>query len=98
MKLWDRTGRIVYSDEPGLIGARYPLGAEELADFRGPEADAEVSDLSKPENRFERSFGKLLEVYVPVMTPGESPFATRSTTAPDSSRRAGGESSASSPS
>ena len=74
VKLWDRTGRIVYSDEPGLIGARYPLGAEELADFRGPEADAEVSDLSKPENRFERSFGKLLEVYVPVMTPRGEPL------------------------
>ena len=30
------------------------------------ETDSEVSDLSKPENRFERSFGSLVEVYLPV--------------------------------
>ena len=28
--------------------------------------EAEVSDLSEPENRFERQYGKLLEVYLPV--------------------------------
>ena len=32
--------------------------------------EAEVSDLSRPENRFERPFGKLLEVYLPIRTPG----------------------------
>ena len=32
----------------------------------GGEVDAEVSDLSSPENRFERCSGKLLEVYLPV--------------------------------
>jgi signal transduction histidine kinase len=31
--------------------------------------DAEVSDLAKPENRFERDFGKLLEVYAGLVTP-----------------------------
>jgi len=30
---------------------------------------ADVSDLSRPENRFEKPFGKLLEVYQPVHTP-----------------------------
>lgn len=73
VKIWDRTGRIVYSDEPGLIGARYALSDEDVAEFKGGEVQAEVSDLSKPENRFERSFGKLLEIYVPLTTPsGES--------------------------
>src|SRR3954470_20463133 len=28
-KLWDRTGRIVYSDESRLIGRRYPLDPED---------------------------------------------------------------------
>ena len=27
--IWDSTGRIVYSDEPALIGKRYPFGSEE---------------------------------------------------------------------
>ena len=34
-----------------------------------PNIEAEVSDLSKPENRFERDFGKLLEVYAGLVTP-----------------------------
>lgn len=34
--------------------------------------DAEVSDLSKPENRFERPWG-LLEVYLPIQTPSGTP-------------------------
>ena len=28
VKIWDRSGRIVYSDEPQLIGARYPSNTE----------------------------------------------------------------------
>jgi hypothetical protein len=31
---------------------------------------AELSDLDAPENRFERDQGRLLEVYLPVPTPG----------------------------
>lgn len=74
IKLWDRSGRIVYSDDPRLIGARYHLGPNDLAEFRGSRAHAEVSDLSKPENRLERGLGKLLEVYVPVSTPSGRPL------------------------
>ena len=36
VKLWDRTGRIVYSDEPGLIGARYPLRRRGARGLPGP--------------------------------------------------------------
>jgi two-component system, NarL family, sensor kinase len=69
VKIWDKTGRIVYSDQPALIGAHYHLDAEDLTEFKGTEAHAEVSDLSRPENRFERQYGKLLEVYLPIETP-----------------------------
>jgi signal transduction histidine kinase len=70
VKIWTSTGEIVYSDERRLVGARYALGDDELAALRGGLIEAEVSDLTKPENRFERSFGKLLEVYLPIVTPG----------------------------
>jgi signal transduction histidine kinase len=70
VKLWDRSGRIVYSDEPRLIGARYPLDAHDLAEFDDARVQAEVTDLARPENRFEREFGRLLEVYMPVEAPG----------------------------
>jgi two-component system NarL family sensor kinase len=70
VKLWSKGGTVLYSDEPALIGRRYGLGAEELALFRTGGSQAEVSDLGKPENRFERPQGKLLEAHTPIRTPG----------------------------
>lgn len=69
VKVWSEDGTILYSDEPRLIGATYELGEEELDAIEAGVVEAEVSDLSKPENRFERPEGKLLEVYLPVATP-----------------------------
>src|SRR3954469_992638 len=64
VKIWDATGRIVYSHERRLIGSRYRSGADELHAIAPGHTEAEVSDLSRPENRFERHFDKLLEVYL----------------------------------
>lgn len=69
VKLWTADGRILYSDEPALVGARWELGAEEREAMDTGRIEAEVSDLSEPENQYERPYGKLLEVYVPVRTP-----------------------------
>ena len=69
VKIWDEDGTILYSDEPRLIGSRYSLGADERAAMRTGEIKAEVSDLAKPENRYERRYAKLLEVYLPIDTP-----------------------------
>jgi signal transduction histidine kinase len=69
VKLWSRGGKILYSDEPALIGHRYALGDEEQQLFETGEADAEISDLTKPENRYERQEGKLLEAHTPIRTP-----------------------------
>ena len=69
VKLWDADGRIVYSDEPRLIGDAFGLGDDERAVLADPATQAEVSDLDEPENRFERDQGRLLEVYRPVWTP-----------------------------
>ena len=74
VKVWTADGRIVYSDRPELIGSRYDLGDDERAIFRTGGSDAELSDLSRPENRFERPFGKLLEVYLPVRSPSGEPL------------------------
>lgn len=68
VKLWAADGRIVYSDEHRLIGQRYRLDREEQLAFKGGEVPAGISDLSHPENRFERGQKKLLEVYAPVKT------------------------------
>jgi signal transduction histidine kinase len=74
VKLWTRGGRIVYSDEPRLIGTVYPRDRDELDAFSSGEAHAELSDLSGPENRFEREEGKLYEVYARVRTPTGEPL------------------------
>lgn len=74
VKLWARDGRIVYSDEPRLIGAVYARGEDELEAFRSGETHAELSDLSKPENRYERDEGELYEVYTRVRTPNGTPL------------------------
>jgi two-component system NarL family sensor kinase len=74
VKIWDRSGRVVYSDEPRLIGARFALSPEDLAQFKGRGVFAEVTNLSRRENRFERQYGKLLEVYLPIQTPSGQPL------------------------
>jgi two-component system NarL family sensor kinase len=68
VKLWARDGTILYSDEPALVGERYELGDEEKEMFETGGADAELSDLGEPENRYERQEGKLLEAYTPIRT------------------------------
>ena len=73
VKIWDPTGRILYSDATALIGQRFPLGEEERGVLTNPQTRAEVSDLTAPENRLERGRGKLLEVYRPIWTPSGKP-------------------------
>jgi two-component system NarL family sensor kinase len=74
IKIWTRGGRIVYSDEPRLIGSRYHLPREEQEVLVTGVAHAELSDLAKAENRYERGQGKLLEVYVPIRAPDGTPL------------------------
>ncbi|MBE2320938.1 hypothetical protein DVA67_033585 [Solirubrobacter sp. CPCC 204708] len=69
VKLWAADGTILYSDEPRLIGERFTLGEEEAELFETGGSDAELSDLSEPENRYERQEGKLLEAHAPIRTP-----------------------------
>jgi len=74
VKLWARDGRIVYSDEPRLIGARFPLEAEKLDVLRSGATNASLTDLSGPENRYERGQGDLYEVYLPIRAPDGTPL------------------------
>jgi two-component system NarL family sensor kinase len=69
VKLWSKSGEILYSDEPALIGKRYRLGEDELRLFSTGGTEAAVSDLSKPENSYERPQGKLLEAHTTIRTP-----------------------------
>ncbi len=70
IKIWTRDGTIVYSDQTSLTGHRFGLADDELDVLLRGGSAAEVSDLGKPENRFERGFGRLLEVYSQIHAPG----------------------------
>lgn len=73
VKIWTADGRILYSDEPRLIGEQYPLGANEKAALTTARPDATVSNLSEAENLYERPFKKLLQVYDGLRTESGQP-------------------------
>lgn len=63
VKIWDEAGRVVWSDQPELIGEVFELGPLARTVLEQGEARAGVSDLRRPENRFELEEDGLLEVY-----------------------------------
>ncbi len=71
------TGRVVYSDEPRLIGTRFTLGSKQQALFRGDQQGTVaggLSDLDEPENRFERADRQLYEAYTLTRSPEGQPL------------------------
>ena len=75
IKIWAADGTILYSDRTELIGDSYGLDEDELEILEEGGTDAELSDLSGPENRFERELGgDLLEVYTRIESPEGEPL------------------------
>jgi signal transduction histidine kinase len=74
VKVWTEAGTIVYSDEQRIVGSTFVLGEDDRAVLENPTTVAEVSDLTRPENAYERGYGKLLEVYRPIWTPNGTPL------------------------
>jgi two-component system, NarL family, sensor kinase len=70
IKVWDTDGRIVYSDAKQLIGRRFVLPEDLREALDARKASADVSDLDRPENRFERGKGRMVEVYQPLRAAG----------------------------
>jgi two-component system NarL family sensor kinase len=73
VKIWASNGTVLYSDAQQLIGRKFVLGGEEREILEKGGAEAELSDLSKPENQFERQYGQLLEAHTPIRTPNGTP-------------------------
>ena len=65
VKIWNRQGLLLYSDEKDLAGQFYPM-SEELEEALAGEIAMEVSSLNKEENKVEREmYSRLMEIYVP---------------------------------
>ena len=72
VKIWDRDGRIVYSDLHSLINQRFELPDDEREALATGDSEAELTHLSRAENRYDELHGKLLEVYLGIRaTTGE---------------------------
>jgi two-component system NarL family sensor kinase len=74
IKIWDRAGTVVWSDEARLIGDTFGLDEEETEVLDDGGTDAEVSDLSEPENQYEADGGSLVEVYTRIESPEGEPL------------------------
>ena len=69
-KIWGPDGRVLYSNNPALIGRKFPLQRNLAAAFAG-DVRAEISDLSQAENEFERQrWSVLIETYAPLRLQG----------------------------
>lgn len=74
VKIWDETGRIVYSDRTALIGLRFPLEGEQRLVLAGGPTASSFSALERAENRFEGSAVGLVEVYTRITSPEGVPL------------------------
>jgi signal transduction histidine kinase len=69
VKIWSSQGKVLYSDQPELVGRTFPLEIQEREVLVHPRTVAAISDLDHAENALDRQIGdKLVEVYRPVWT------------------------------
>ncbi|NCF10600.1 MAG: hypothetical protein GWP66_07965 [Gammaproteobacteria bacterium] len=65
VKIWDREGRVIWSDDRRLVGQSF-TDNHELEEALAGEIPSEFSTLDKAEQAFDRPFKRLLEIYVPI--------------------------------
>ena len=66
IKIWNRGGLLVYSDDRTIMGKTFPIGADLREAFDG-EVGQEISNLQAAENITERGqYNQLFEIYVPL--------------------------------
>jgi len=71
-RIWSLDGQIVYSPFTGLIGQRFDMNGERGQAAKGAVV-GDMSDLSDPENVYERQqWSRLIEIYLPVRATGSS--------------------------
>ena len=73
VKIYDATMAVVWSDEPRLLGQRFPDNPHLVRALAGRTTVNLETGEKKGENIYERNqFAQLVEVYVPVVFPGAS--------------------------
>lgn len=71
-RIWSTDGQVLYSPQGELIGRSFDMGGDRGEAARGAVI-GEISDLTDPENVYERErWERLIEIYVPVRERGSS--------------------------
>ncbi len=66
IKIWNRNGLLVYSDDKNIMGKTFPIEPDQEEAFGG-EIASDVTDLQSEENVDERGqYEQLFEIYVPL--------------------------------
>ena len=67
VKVWQRDGTVLYSDDHSVIGKRFELDADVAESIDEQRATADLSNLQDPENVSEQAlYDRLVEVYIPL--------------------------------
>lgn len=74
IKIWDRQGRVIYSNDPAQVGQVFPIKPELKRALEGGNA-VEISVPAAAENERERFIGTLIEVYTPITFPQSNEVA-----------------------
>ncbi len=74
VKIWDSDGRIIYSDDTEQIGQTFELEPDQLQILEKGGVQADLSDLSRPENALDEGESGLVEVYTRIATPTGTPL------------------------
>lgn len=74
VKIWDADGTIIYSDDTEQIGQVFELDADQERILREGGVQADVSDLSRPENALDEGESGQVEVYTRIVTPSGEPL------------------------
>lgn len=72
IKVYDAAGRIVWSDEPRLVGLAFPGNPHLQRALRGDTTTTVLEVAKDPEHVYERSRGYVIETYVPITLPGRA--------------------------
>jgi diguanylate cyclase (GGDEF)-like protein len=65
IKIWNREGVVVYSEDHELINRSFPVSGHLSQALEG-HVESEISTLDRDENVAEHGLGRALEVYVPI--------------------------------
>jgi len=71
IKVWNRAGTIVYSDNPALVGKTLPID-DDLGNALAGTSSASLTTGQSPENAGDTLSGPLIQVYVPLVFFGAS--------------------------